>query len=170
MNYESSSPADICYDNYRVASGYHWGLDAARRGPTRSSYDGEWSVAIYITRRLWGCSCCFTDLGSRVYSVDQNYQAYGAVSSRGAVRVTVVRATSRLRLGPHAQIPGAVDGVRSGASALALVGHAAPRLLLINRALCQTHSRMASPPRLASITDASLRISRRSGARGESDA
>jgi transposase len=29
--------------------------------------------------------------GVRVYSVDQSYQAYGAISSRGAVRVTVVR-------------------------------------------------------------------------------
>lgn len=66
--------------------------DAARRGPTRSSYDGEWSVAIYTLQGDCGAvRAALRIFGGRVYSVDQSYQAYGAVSSRGAVRVTVVR-------------------------------------------------------------------------------
>lgn len=66
--------------------------DAARSGPTRSSYDGEWSVAIYTLQGECGAvRAALRIFGSRVYSVDQSYQAYGAVSSRGAVRVTVVR-------------------------------------------------------------------------------
>ncbi len=65
--------------------------DAARRAPTRSSYDGDWSVAIYTLQGNCGSvRAALRIIGGRVYSVDQSYQAYGAVSTGGAVRVTVV--------------------------------------------------------------------------------
>jgi hypothetical protein len=61
--------------------------DAARRGPTRSSYDGDWSVVIYTLRGDCGSvRAALRIVGGRAYSVDQSYQAYGAVGSGGAVR------------------------------------------------------------------------------------
>ena len=62
--------------------------EAARRSP----YDGDWSVAIYTLRGDCGAiRAALRIIGGRVYSVDQSYQAYGAVNAKGAVRVTVVR-------------------------------------------------------------------------------
>jgi hypothetical protein len=66
--------------------------DAARRAASRSSYDGTWSVAIYTLRGDCGSvRAALRIVGGRVYSEDQSYQAYGAVGSGGAIRVTLVR-------------------------------------------------------------------------------
>jgi hypothetical protein len=66
--------------------------EAARRGAIRSPYDGDWSVAIYTLRGDCGAiRAALRIFGGRVYSVDQSYQAYGAVNAKGAVRVTIVR-------------------------------------------------------------------------------
>jgi hypothetical protein len=65
--------------------------DAARRLASRSAYDGQWSVAIYTQRGDCGAlRAALRIIGGRVYSVDQSYQAYGAVGAGGAIRVTVV--------------------------------------------------------------------------------
>ena len=64
--------------------------DAARRAAARSSYDGVWSVAIYTTRGDCGSvRAALRIYGGRVYAEDASYQAYGAVSAGGAIRVTV---------------------------------------------------------------------------------
>ena len=69
----------------------HFPSDAARR-VGRSSYDGAWSVAIYTLRGDCGSvRAALRIVGGRVYSEDQSYQAYGAVGSGGAIRVTLVR-------------------------------------------------------------------------------
>jgi len=67
--------------------------DAARRAMRRSFFDGNWSVAIYTLQGDCGSvRAALRIIGGRVYSEDeQSYQAYGAVGTRGAVRVTVVR-------------------------------------------------------------------------------
>jgi hypothetical protein len=66
--------------------------DAAQRGAVRSSYDGNWSVAIETLRGDCGSvRAAVRIVGGRVYADDQSYQAYGAVGSGGAIRVTVVR-------------------------------------------------------------------------------
>jgi hypothetical protein len=65
--------------------------DAARRVTGRSSYDGQWSVAIYTLRGDCGAvRAALRIVGGRVYSVDSSYQAYGAVGAGGTIRVTVV--------------------------------------------------------------------------------
>jgi hypothetical protein len=64
--------------------------DAARRPASRSSYDGQWSVAIYTQRGDCGAvRAALRIIGGRVYAVDQSYQANGAVGAGGAIRVTV---------------------------------------------------------------------------------
>ena len=67
--------------------------DAARRVARRSLFDGNWSVAIYTLQGDCGSvRAALRIIGGRVYSEDeQSYQAYGAVSPRGADRVSVVR-------------------------------------------------------------------------------
>ena len=68
--------------------------NAAHRGGG-SAYDGTWSVAIYTLRG--DCSSVRVAariVGGRVYSKDQSYQANGAVSAKGVIRVSVV--SSRL--------------------------------------------------------------------------
>jgi hypothetical protein len=66
--------------------------DAARRAVRRSSYDGTWTVVIYTQRGDCGSvRAALIIVGGRVYSQDQTYQAYGAVSSGGGIRVTLVR-------------------------------------------------------------------------------
>jgi hypothetical protein len=55
-----------------------------------SPYDGTWSLAIYAQQG--DCSSVRVAariVGGRVYSEDQSYQANGAVSANGVVRVTV---------------------------------------------------------------------------------
>ena len=66
--------------------------NAARR-VGGSAYDGTWSVAIYTLQGDCGSVRAALRIdGGRVYSEDeQSYQAYGAVGTRGAVRVTLVR-------------------------------------------------------------------------------
>jgi hypothetical protein len=67
--------------------------DAARRPAGRSTYDGQWSVAIYTQRGDCGAvRAALRIIGGRVYSMDQSYQAYGAVGAGGTIRVTVVSA------------------------------------------------------------------------------
>ena len=64
--------------------------NAAHRGGG-SAYDGTWSVAIYTLRG--DCSSVRVAariVGGRVYSKDQSYQANGAVSANGVIRVSVV--------------------------------------------------------------------------------
>lgn len=64
--------------------------NAAPRAAGRSSFDGTWSVAIYTTRGDCGSvRAALRIYGGRVYSEDASYQAYGAVSAGGAIRVTV---------------------------------------------------------------------------------
>ena len=66
--------------------------DAAQRAARRSAYDGEWSVAIYTLRGDCGAvRFALRIVGDLVYSVDQSYQASGAVRSGGAVWVTLIR-------------------------------------------------------------------------------
>jgi hypothetical protein len=66
--------------------------DAARRVARGSSDDGTWSVVIYTLRGDCGSvRAALRIVGGRVYSEDQSYQAYGAVGSGGAIRVTLVR-------------------------------------------------------------------------------
>jgi hypothetical protein len=79
--------------------------NAARR-IRGSAYDGIWSVAIYTLRG--NCSsvrAAVRIVGGRVYSVDQSYQANGAVSANGVVRVTVagggLSASGSGRLSPN---------------------------------------------------------------------
>jgi hypothetical protein len=60
------------------------------RSVARSSFDGSWSVAIYTTRGDCGSvRAALRIYGGRVYAEDSSYQATGAVSSGGAIRVTV---------------------------------------------------------------------------------
>lgn len=64
--------------------------DAARRPAGRSSYDGQWSVAIYTERGDCGAvRAALRIVRGRVYATDDSYQAHGAVGSGGAIRVTV---------------------------------------------------------------------------------
>ena len=66
--------------------------NAARR-VGGSAYDGTWSVAIYTQQGT--CSSvrvAVRIVGGRVYSEDQSYQANGAVSANGVVRVSVAGA------------------------------------------------------------------------------
>jgi hypothetical protein len=94
--------------------------DAARRGPTRSSYDGDWSVVIYTLRGDCGSvRAALRIVGGRAYSVDQSYQAYGAVGSGGAVRVTIVSGSQSASAGCRI-VRERVDGVRPGGNAPAL--------------------------------------------------
>ncbi len=66
--------------------------DAARRVARGSSYDGTWSVAIYTLRGDCGSlRAALRIIGGHVYSGDASFQAYGAVGSGGAIRVTLVR-------------------------------------------------------------------------------
>ncbi len=66
--------------------------DAAQRIARRSSFDGTWSVAIETFRGDCGSvRAALRIVGGRVYADDQSYQAYGAVGSGGAIRVTLVR-------------------------------------------------------------------------------
>jgi hypothetical protein len=66
--------------------------EAARRGARGSSYDGNWSVAIYTVRGDCGSvRAALRIVGGRVYSEDSSYQAYGAVGAGGAIRVTLIR-------------------------------------------------------------------------------
>jgi hypothetical protein len=66
--------------------------DAARRTAKASSYDGTWSVAIYTLRGDCGSlRAALRIAGSRVYSGDGSYQAYGSVGAGGAIRVTLIR-------------------------------------------------------------------------------
>jgi hypothetical protein len=59
--------------------------DAARRSARGSCYDGTWSVAIYTLRGDCGSvRAALRIVGSRVYSEDSSYQAYGAVGAGGA--------------------------------------------------------------------------------------
>ncbi len=65
--------------------------EAARQARGRSSYDGRWSVVINTTRGDCGSvRAALQIMGGRVYSQDPSYQAYGAVGSGGAIRVTIV--------------------------------------------------------------------------------
>jgi hypothetical protein len=63
----------------------------AGRAPPLASYDGVWSVSIYTVRgdcdRAVRASLRVS--GGRVSAEDQTFQASGAVSSGGAIRVTV---------------------------------------------------------------------------------
>ena len=55
-----------------------------------SAYDGIWSVAIYTLRG--GCGSVRVAariVGGRIYSKDESYQANGAVSANGVIRVSV---------------------------------------------------------------------------------
>lgn len=64
--------------------------DAAPRLAHRSSYDGQWSVAIYTQRGECGAvRAALRIVGGRVYAVDESYQAHGTVGSGGVIRVTV---------------------------------------------------------------------------------
>jgi hypothetical protein len=64
--------------------------NAAHRGGG-SAYDGTWSVAIYTLRGDCGSVRVAAQIvGGRVYSKDQSYQADGAVSANGVIRVSVV--------------------------------------------------------------------------------
>ena len=55
-----------------------------------SAYDGTWSVAIYTQRGDCGSVRVAAQIvGGRVYSKDQSYQASGAVSANGVIRVSV---------------------------------------------------------------------------------
>ena len=81
-------------------------------------------MAIYTLRGDCGSiRAALRIIGGRVYSVDQSYQAYGAVSAMGAVRLTV--ASSEAASPPpdpdgcHT-IRALGDGVRFGVSAPAL--------------------------------------------------
>jgi hypothetical protein len=66
--------------------------NAAQRVTQRSSFDGTWSVAIETLRGDCGSvRAALRIVGGRVSADDQSYQAYGAVGSGGAIRVTVVR-------------------------------------------------------------------------------
>jgi hypothetical protein len=56
-----------------------------------SAYDGSWSVAIYALRgNCISVRAAVRIVDGRVYSVDQSYQANGAVGANGVIRVSVV--------------------------------------------------------------------------------
>src|SRR5215472_72916 len=63
--------------------------NAAHRGGG-SPYDGTWSVAIYTLRGDCGSVrvAAARIAGGRVYSKDESYQANGAVSANGMIRVS----------------------------------------------------------------------------------
>jgi hypothetical protein len=62
--------------------------EAARGG--RNAYDGLWNVSIHTINGSCGTlSYSLRIAGGRAMPVDQSYQAYGAVSPGGAIRVTV---------------------------------------------------------------------------------
>ena len=63
--------------------------NAARRVGV-SPYDGTWSVAIYTLRGDCGSvRVAARIVGGHVYSMDQSYQANGAVGANGVIRVAV---------------------------------------------------------------------------------
>ena len=63
--------------------------NAAHRGGG-SAYDGTWSVAIYTLRGDCGSvRVAARIVGGHVYSMDQSYQANGAVGANGVIRVAV---------------------------------------------------------------------------------
>ena len=63
---------------------------SAARRVGGSPYDGTWSVAIYTLRGDCGSvRVAARIVGGRVYSKDESYQANGAVSANGVIRVSV---------------------------------------------------------------------------------
>jgi hypothetical protein len=62
--------------------------DAARGG--RSAYDGLWNVSVQTLNGSCGTlGYSLRIAGGRAMPVDQSYQAYGAVTPGGVIRVTV---------------------------------------------------------------------------------
>lgn len=63
----------------------------AGKVPPASRFDGNWSVVIYTLQGDCDQSlrAALRIVGGRIYADDQSYQADGAVSPRGVIRVTV---------------------------------------------------------------------------------
>ncbi len=67
--------------------------EAARRAARARSFDGTWGVVISTVYGDCPRALRYSLLiyGGRVYSEDQSFQAYGAIATSGAIRVTVAQ-------------------------------------------------------------------------------